>query len=150
MGASLDAEAKARTISKIAERIDRESETLPYRWGYFQGAVLIPWSLLIILGTFADLLKPKHEPWYLTTIGFLMGFLGLPLAVGLLRKKRFAVALVYVMFVLTLLLVAIKIPVAVKHFTDPGDNGSAFLEAELLLMWLLSLVYYRRRQSQFR
>ena len=148
MHSSVDAEAKTHTIARIAGRIDSESKTLPYRWGYFQGAFLIPWSLLILLGVFEDLQK-HHEPWYLITIALLMGFLGLPLAYGLLRKKSFALVLVYVMFGLSLLLLAIKIPVAVKHFTDPGDNSSAFVEAELLLFWLLSMVYYRRRRAQF-
>jgi hypothetical protein len=122
----------------------------PYRWGYFQGALLIPFSLLILLGTSADHLKPKHEPWYLATIGLLMGFIGLPLAVGLLWKRRFALILVYGMFGLTLLLVAVKLPIAITHYTDSGDNGSAFFEAELLLVWLLSLIYYRKRRRQFR
>ncbi len=79
-----------------------------------------------------------------------MGFIGLPLGVGLLLKKRWALGLVYVMFVLTLLLVAVKVPLAIRHYTDPGDKGSAFFEAELSLIWLLSMVYYRRRRAQFR
>jgi hypothetical protein len=126
------------------------SKPRPYRWGYFQGAFLIPFSLLILLGTATEQLKPRHEPWYILTIGALMGFAGLPLSVGLLWKKRFALILVYAMFGLTVLFVALKIPVAIRHYTDPGDNGSAFFEAELLLMWLLSLVYYRKRREQFR
>jgi hypothetical protein len=58
--------------------------------------------------------------------------------------------LVYGMFGLTLLLVAVKLPIAITHYTDSGDNGSAFFEAELLLVWLLSLIYYRKRRRQFR
>jgi hypothetical protein len=144
-----DVAAKSRAVARIAERIAKESESLPYRWGYFQGAVLIPWSLLIILSVLSDLLKPHHDPWYLTAIGLLMGFLGLPLAYGLLRKKAFALVLVYAMFGLSLLLAAIQLPIAIRHFADTGDKGSAFFEAELLLVWLLSLVYYRRRRVQF-
>jgi hypothetical protein len=75
--------------------------------------------------------------------------IGLPLGFGLLLKKKFALVLVYIMFGLTLLLVAVKIPVAIRHYTEWGDNGSAFSEAELLLVWLLSLVYYRKRKMQF-
>ena len=133
----------------MGERIARESETLPYRWGYFQGALLIPWSLWIIFGTASELQKPGHEAWYFTAVGFLIGLLGLPLAFGLLRKRRFALVLVYAMFGLSLLLVAMKIPVIVRHYTNPGDNGSASAEAELLLMWLLSLLYYRKRRAHF-
>lgn len=126
------------------------AKPLPYRWGYFQGALLIPFSLLILLGTAADHIKPKHDPWYLAIAGLLMGAVGLPLAVGLLWRKRFGLILVYVMFGLTLLLLAIKIPIATRHYTDLGDNGSAFFEVELMLVWLLSLVYYRKRREQFR
>ena len=75
--------------------------------------------------------------------------IGLPLGFGLLLKKKFALVLVYIMFGLTLLLVAVKIPVAIGHYTEWGDNGSAFSEAELLLVWLLSVVYYRKRKMQF-
>jgi hypothetical protein len=145
----LDDAAKSRAVARIAERITKESESLPYRWGHFQGAFLIPWFLLIIKGVVSDLVKPHHDPWYLTAIGLLMGFLGLPLAYGLLRKRGFAIVLVHVMFGLSFLLAAIQLPIAIRHFADPGGKGSAFFEAELLLMWLLSMVYYRRRKVQF-
>jgi len=136
-------------------RVDSNSPTstpkaLPYRWGYFQGAFLIPFSLLVLLGTAADRLKPKHDPWYFELIALLMGLVGLPLAVGLLQKRRFALPLVNAMFGLTLALVALKLPVAIRNYLDPGDKGSAFVEAELLLFWLLSLIYYRKRRQQFR
>jgi hypothetical protein len=136
-------------MARMAEPIARESESLPYRWGYFQGVILIPWSLLIILSVVSDLLKPRHDPWYLETIGLLMGVLGLPLAFGLLRKRAFALVLLYAMVGLSLLLVAIQLPIAIRHYADAGDKGSAFFEAELLLLWLLSMVYYRRRRMQF-
>jgi hypothetical protein len=149
-GDSSDIQSKARASAPIATGIAEESRPRPYRWGYFQGAVLIPWSLLLIAGTILEFLKPRPEPWYLTTIALLMGILGLPLAFGLLRKKAFALFLVYAMFGLSLLLMAIKLPMAIRHYTDPGDSGSAFFEAELLLVGLFSLVYYRRRKEQFR
>lgn len=149
MDNSPEADAKAQALARMAARISEESKTLPYRWGYFQGVVLIPWSLLSIIGTVAELLKPQHEPFYLTTIALLMGILGLPLAFGLLRKKTFALRLVYVMFGLSLLLAAVKLPMAIRHYGDPGDRGSAIFEAELLLVWLISLLYYRKRRIQF-
>jgi hypothetical protein len=140
-GDSSDIQSKARASAPIATRIAEVSRPRPYRWGYFQGAVLIPWSLLLIVGTILEFLKPRPEPWYLTTM---------PLAFGLLRKKAFALFLVYAMFGLALLLMAIKLPMAIRHYTDRGDSGSAFFEAELLLVGLFSLVYYRRRKEQFR
>lgn len=79
-----------------------------------------------------------------------MGCLGLPLAFGLLLKKTFALLLVYVMLGRSVLLMLIKLPMAVRHFADYGDRGSAFFEAELLLLWLLSFAYYRKRRLQFR
>ena len=65
-------------------------------------------------------------------------------------KKAFALRLVYAMFGLSILLVAIQLPIAIKHYADPGDKGSAFFEAELLLFWLLSMLYYRRRKTMLR
>jgi hypothetical protein len=38
---------------------------------------------------------------------------------------------------------------AIRHYTDLGDSGSAFFEAELLLVWLFSLLYYRKQKMQF-
>jgi hypothetical protein len=125
------------------------SKPLPYRWGYFQGVVIIPFSLLLLLGTAADLIKTRHDPWYLAIVVSLMGLTGLPLGVGLLRKKKFALSLVYVMFALALLQAVIQLPIAVTHFADQSDRGSAFFEAEMLLLWLLSMVYYRKRRDQF-
>ena len=140
---------KNRQLERVAVQIARENENLPYRWGYLQGVALIPWSLMVILSVASDLIKPHHGPWYFATIGLLMGILGLPLAYGLLKKRAFALMLVYVMFGLSLLLVLIQLPIAIRNFTDVGDKGSAFFEAEMLLLWLLSLVYYRKRKAQF-
>ncbi len=133
----------------MSERIASEGATLPYRWGYIQGALLVPWSLFGIIGTYLDFRKPGHEPAYLMAIEFAMCLIGLPLGYGLLKMKLFALHLVYVMFGLSLLLVALKLPVAISHYRDAGDTGSAFFEAELLLIWLISIVYYRRRRAQF-
>src|SRR5689334_9735982 len=104
MDNSPTSDGNAPALTPANSPIAEQPKPLPYRWGYFQGAALLPWSFLIILGTLAELLKPQHEPWYLTTIALLMGFLGLPLAFGLLQKKAFALFLVYAMFGLSLLL----------------------------------------------
>lgn len=149
MDNSPEADAKAHALARMAARISEESKTLPYRWGYFQGVVLIPWSLLTIIGTVTELLKPTHAPFYLTAIALLMGILGLPLAFGLLQKKAFAIPLIYVMFSLSLLMTMVKLPMAIRHYGDLGDRGSAIFEAEMLLVWLLSLLYYRKRRIQF-
>jgi len=150
MNNSPETDAKARALARMTARISEESKTLPYRWGYFQGVMLIPWSLLLIIGTLAEFLEPRREPWYLTTIVLLMGLLGLPLSFGLLRKKAFALPLVYAMFGLSLLLMLVKLPMAIRYYADKGDRGSAIFEAELLLVWLLSLLYYHKRRFQFR
>ena len=125
-----------------------ESKALPYRWGYFQGVAVIPFSLLLLLGTASDLFKTHQHSWYLTSIVLLMGLVGLPLGVGLLQKKKYALKLVYVMFALAFLQAAIQLPLAMIHFTDQSDKGSAFFEAWTLLLWLLSMVYYRKRREQ--
>ena len=122
---------------------------LPYRWGYFQGAVIIPISLLTLIGSIADLVRLHTKPWPVSASWLLMALLGLPLGVGLLKKRWYALTLLYVMLWLSVLLVVVKLPVAIGHFTDAGDIGSALPEAELLLIWLLSTVYYRKRQMQF-
>ena len=127
----------------------QSNKVLPYRWGYFQGVAVIPFSLFLLLGTVSDLFKTHQNAWYVASIALLMGIVGLPLGVGLLQKKRYALGLVHLMFSLALLQTLIQIPVAVAHYADQGYKGSAIFEAELLLVWLLSLVYYRKRRDQF-
>jgi hypothetical protein len=68
--------------------------------------------------------------------------------VGLLQKKKYALNLIYVMFALAFLQAAIQLPVAMIHFADQSDKGSAFFEAWMLLLWLLSMVHYRKRREQ--
>ncbi len=63
------------------------------------------------------------------------------------RKEKYALGLVYLMFELALLQAAIQIPIAMIHFADQSGRGSAFFEAWTLLLWLLSMVYYRKRRE---
>jgi hypothetical protein len=127
-----------------------EAKPRPYRWGYFQGVILVPFSLLVLLGTASNQIGPHRDPWYVAAIGYLVGIIGLPLSVGILRKRKYALILVYLMFALSLLFTAVKIPFAIRNFTSQENIGSAFFEAELLLFWLLSVVYYRKRREQLR
>jgi hypothetical protein len=103
MGNSSETDAKAHALAPMNARISEESKTGPYRWGYFQAAILIPWSMVIFFSVLSDLLKPRHDSWHLTIIGMLMGLLGLPVAYGPLRKKAFALMLVFAMFGFALL-----------------------------------------------
>lgn len=139
----------ADSVAQISEHVPDEAKTLPYRWGYFQGVALIPWSLLTLLAAIGFFTKPSGEPWPYALTTAAMGILGLPLAFGILWKRKFALPLVYAVFGLSLLLAAIQVSVATTHFADSGFRGSSIFEAELLLVWLLSAMYYRRRRSQF-
>lgn len=126
-----------------------ESESLPYRWGYFQGAALIPWSLVLICAVLWDSRQATHYPWYLMAIQLFTGLLGLPLAYGLLRKKMFALVMVYAMFGSVLLFAVVRLPVVIKHYDHIDQKVSGAFDAGLLLVWLLSVVYYRRRRARF-
>ena len=136
--------------SSTGEKAALEPQTRPYRWGYFQGIALFPWSIFIILVSIASLTKSIREPWPYALPAAAMGILGLPLAFGLLWKRKFALPLVYAVFGLSVLLTAIQVSVATTHFANTDFQGSSIFEAELLLVWLLSLVYYRRRRAEFR
>jgi hypothetical protein len=134
----------------MVARIEGESVTLPYRWGYVQGVAMIPWSLFATFAEIMFLRGTNNEPRYISVLAILIGLVGLPLGVGLLLKRRFALVLVYVIFAMTLALAALKLPIAILHNRDPGDRGSAMFEAEMLLFWLCCMLYYRKRQSQFK
>jgi len=138
---------------EILEPAAVPGKSRPYRWGYLQGTILIPLSLAITLIGLAELIKPNFSAWISIFIAILlvaMGALGLPLAIGILFKRRYALSLVYVMFILSLINAAVKVPLAVNNAGDLGIRGSAIAEAEWLLMWVLSLIYYRKRASQLR
>ena len=143
-------ERQENAKARIAARTEKESNALPYRWGYFQAAILIPWTLLLTLASIGEMLKLHEDPWYISLITLLMGLTGFPLAYGLLKRKSFAFPLLYTTVGLAFLLVAAKLPVAIIHFRDTGYKGSAFSEAEILLVWIASLPYYRNRRAQFR
>jgi len=104
---------------------------------------------MLVLGTVSALVESNPEPWYHTALACVIGLLGFPLGYGLLRKRSYALPLVYAMFGLTLLLAAVKLPIAIKNYADSGYSGSALFEAELVFVWLLSLVYYRKRKAFF-
>jgi hypothetical protein len=143
-------ERREQAKERISARITEESRVLPYRWGYFQATILIPWSLFLIFGSAGEMMKWHTEPWFMSVITLVMGLIGLPLAYGLLRKEAFALPLLYATVGLALLLVAVKLPIAITRYRESGDNGSAFSEAEILLVWIASLPSYRNRQAQFR
>jgi len=42
---------------------------------------------------------------------------------------------------------SVKLPTVIQHFHS--QKLSASFDGELLLMWLLSIVYYGRRKAQF-
>ncbi len=77
-----------------------------------------------------------------------MAFLGFPLAVGILRKRAYALVLVYAMFALTVPMAVFELKMAIKRHVDVG--GTAFFGAELLSMWFLSVLYYRKRRLMLR
>ena len=142
-------ETSERVIANTSHELT-SPQARPYRWGYFQGWALFPWSIFILIVSIGSLTKAAGEPLPYAVTMFTMGIIGFPLAFGILQKRKFALPLVYAMFGLSVLLTAIQVPVAVTHFTNSGPKGSAIFEAEMLLLWLLSLVYYRRRRTEFR
>lgn len=141
------------TSEQVVANTSRElasTQARPYRWGYFQGFALFPWSIFILLVGIGSLTKAAGEPWPYAVTMVTMGVIGFPLVFGILQKRKFTLPLLYAMFGLSVLLTAIQVPVAVSHFTSREPKGSAIFEAEMLLLWLLSLVYYRRRRTEFR
>ena len=138
-----------KTDMSASDSSTAELQTRPYRWGYFQGVVLFPWSLVMVLVAIGSLAKPLGEPWPYALTTLAMGILGFPLALALLRKKKLALPLVHAMLALSIVLTAIQVYVATRHFSSSGYEGSALFEAEMLLVWLLSVVYYRRRRGEF-
>jgi hypothetical protein len=134
----------------IPHSSDNRAKPRPYRWGYFQGALLIPFSLLVLLDTASNQIQPFHDPWYLVSIGYLVVVVGLLLSVGILRNRKYTLSLVYAMLFLSLVFAAVNAPFAMRHFANQGRKAGAFFVVELLLFWLLSVVYYRKRRGQLR
>ena len=133
----------------MAERIAAESQALPYRWGYFHGAIQIPWSLLAIVPTILHRHNPKISR-YVLALTLLIGLIGLPLGIGLLLKRKFALPLVYATFALAVLFAASQIRVALAHFPNAYFTGVAVGETALPFFWLCCSLYYWKRRFQFR
>ena len=127
---------------------DRKPNPLPYRWGYFQAVIIIPFSLLMLLSIASSLIKPNNEPWYQVAVASLIAILGLPLGVGLFRKKNYALSLVYAMFGLSVLLLVIQVFLAITKFKGQYAWGEIVFAGELIVVWLFSMVYYRKRRNQ--
>lgn len=112
----------------------------PYRWGKFQGWALVtinPAIALITLGTAVT------EDDRQVGIGLaVMCMLTVPMGIGILKKKRFGLIMVYITLALICFLVLMSFATR---------NVSAVPSAAVgLIVWVCSTVYYRNRRNEFR
>ena len=107
-----------------------------YRWGKFQG-----WCLTVVVPAVALLATLTHA-YEVAAILAMLSLLGVPLGVGLLRKKRYALTLVYVALGMSCLSVIWGFIKTAMGFPSP-------LGVPSVVMWAISAIYYRRRRDEF-
>jgi hypothetical protein len=111
----------------------------PYRWGKFQGWCLAAGMPLLALGVLATASTPEDQN---VGIGALvMCALAVPMGVGILKKKRYGLILVYV----SLGLICLSILVS---FAKGGAEG-ALSAATGASIWVYSTIYYHKRRGEF-
>lgn len=106
-----------------------------YRWGAFQGwlfAVILPLHVLLAV------LIHAYDAAIVLAI---FSVLGVPLGIGLLKKKRFAIALVYIATVLS----AINLTATIVM----GGFIGLFPDIVILALWIISAIYYYKRRKEF-
>jgi hypothetical protein len=112
----------------------------PYRWGKFQGWALVTLNPAAALITLAS---AQTEDERQVGIGLaVMCALSVPMGVGILKKKRFGLILVYV----TLALICFSIVMSFATHGLEGAHGAAVGAGG----WVLSTIYYHNRRNEFR
>jgi zinc-ribbon domain len=119
----------------------------PYNWGIIQGWLLVIGSPLLALGRLSDLARDsgtEEDPGRALgrTAGMLIVCaLFFVMGIGILKKKRYGLILVYV----TLGLICLSIVVG---FAESGAAG-ALSAATGAGIWVASTIYYHKRRDEF-
>ena len=120
--------------------VTESSAVKPYKWGKFQGiSSLVLGCLLLLAGGFLAWQRGATQTIVLWMSGILLAATG----IGLVGKRRYAVVLVYVLFVLTLLAPLIG--------ARPRYSEGYLFHALGLIFWgLPALFYYPKRWNNLR
>ena len=111
-----------------------------YRWGKFQGVASLVLGCLLL---FAGGLLAWRDEAAKTIALWLSGILLCATGIGLVRKRRYGVVLVYLLFVFTLL-----VPLAGEK---PRYREGYLFHALGLIFWgLPAIFYYPKRWKQLR
>jgi len=136
---------------------------LPYRWGKFEGWLLVVWSSLAVLGLGAALLVRVRRAGFeasgfeLPAVLLLLIVVGLCAVIllmgkGLLRKRSYALRLVYVRLVLSVLLacgVVVGRAAGLRERALPGRDGDVGRAVGFLALSIPTARYYYRRRHEF-
>ncbi len=120
------------------------ARTLPYRWGHFMGSVLAVAGPFCLAYAAILIYSGRYEGKMFNL--FWMAFVGTPMGIGILRKKRYGLYLVYFVFALTLLGSLVVIPLAFA-ITWSGSELSGVIGA--LLGQTLNTIYFYKRRHEF-
>jgi hypothetical protein len=111
----------------------------PYRWGSFQGGALV---FLMPAGILARIFS--GEKTGALFLGLFWALYGLPLGLGILKKRRYALKMVYGCIALSFF------PLLLITSIDPTTLGKVFGQVFVsLLIWIPSTVYYYKRRDEF-
>jgi hypothetical protein len=129
------------TGSDVIEPSPQVARPVPYVWGNFQGWLQIIWAIALVLLVVAGLIRGvAHFKMYV--ILFLSAALYLLVGIGILRKRSYALVLVCVCMILTIVMyyqVLFALP-----------SRSDLLPVARTLYWIFSFFYYLRRRRDLK
>lgn len=113
----------------------------PYRWGKFQGWLLVLVPPLFALWCFAVASAGIEDDYGLALGAAIVSVLSIPMGIGILKKRRYGLILVY----LALGLACLSI---IGGFVRHGTNG-AYSAATGAIYWAVSTIYFHNRRHEF-
>jgi len=131
------------------------TQSLPYRWGRFQGIVSFAIGVFVVIFAVVILAtgeKLEGQMFSLTVLSPLFIVSGY----AFFRRKRFAVTMTYVWMGMAVLLLLIGVLGALANAQFTGTQraaditASVFQTAIALLFWGACCKYYRRRRLEFK
>jgi hypothetical protein len=113
----------------------------PYRWGRFQGWFLIFVPPLIALWCFVVTLAGTEDDYGYALVAALTSVLTVPTGIGILKKRRYGLILVYVTLGLTCALILIGFAMGGVDAARDAAVGGPF--------WIACTIYYHKRKAEF-
>ncbi len=132
-------DAAAAVQEQVPLQQTTKPATRPYRWGMFQGWCLI---LLPPIAALTALATSTTDNEYAVAVDWgLWSVISVPMGIGIIKKRRYGLILVYV----SLALLCLSIVIALLT----GSPDAAIEAASGAFVWVWCTIYYHKRRDEF-